>query len=545
MAPALWGLANLIPLVLAVFIIETFRTRKTRGLKFPPGPPQLPIIGNVHQLSIDAWTTFTAWKDEYGPIVYLNLAGQNVVVLNTLEVASDLLDDRAAIYSDRPNWIVACQMLTEGLFMPFVRYGETWRRMRRAAHQGLHQNAVEKYKPIQTKEAMLLLNDLFQKPDGWVDHVRRYIQSFLTRTDSELTFIPRAGGSTVLGVTYDLPTLPSVNDTELRSIYDFTIHLVNTAYVDSFVVEFFPWLRHLPAWMMSWKAKALRWSQESIPIFLSMFQKVKTDWVGFSFEYENGLARPSLTGVVVEQQEKFGLKDKEVAWMVAAIAAASETMSGVLAWFFLAMVMYPEVQAKAQAELDRVVGRDRLPTFEDLQHLPYIRAIVKESLRLNPVDPLGLQHRSIEDDFYNGYFIPKGTICIANVWAMNRDVDVYGQDAHLFRPERHLDKNGNLNPAAFPRTKNEGHNTFGFGRRICVGRYLANNSLFLDMASILWLFTIQPPANDDGSPVMLTEDTINEGLVVRPNHYNYIFKPRFAEAPKILEDVLAAIQAQA
>ncbi|KAJ3761410.1 cytochrome P450 [Lentinula raphanica] len=516
MAVTLSGLTNLIPIALTVLIIELFRTRKTRGLKLPPGPPQLPIIGNVHQLSIDAWTTFTDWKDKYGPIVYLNLAGQNVVVLNTLDVASDLLDDRAAIYSDRPNWIVACQMLTEGLFMPFVRYGETWRRMRRAAHQGLHQNAVEKYKPIQAKEVLLLLNDLLQRSDEWVDHVRR------------------AGGSTVLGVTYDLPTLPSVNDTELRSIYDFTIHLVNTAYVDSFVVEFFPWLRHLPAWMMSWKAKALRWSQESIPIFLSMFHKVKTDWGA-------GLARPSLTGIVVEQQDKFGLTDKEAAWMVAAIAAASETMSGVLAWFFLAMVMYPEVQAKAQAELDRVVGRDRLPSFEDMQHLPYIRAIVRESLRLNPVDPLGLQHRSIEDDIYNGYFIPKGTICIANVWAMNRDVDVYGADAHLFRPERHLDKDGKFNQAAFPRTKNEGHNTFGFGRRICVGRYLAVNSLFLSMASILWFFDIKPPVNDDGSPVKLTEDTINEGLVVRPNHYNYIFKPRFSEAPKILEHALAAI----
>ncbi|KAJ3810819.1 cytochrome P450 [Lentinula aff. lateritia] len=517
MGSTIWALTNLLPIAFTVLVIEVLRarSRKTKGFKLPPGPPRLPIIGNVHQLSIDAWTTFTAWKDEYGPIVYLNLAGQNVIVLNTLEVASDLLDDRAAIYSDRPNWIVACQMLTEGLFMPFVRYGETWRRMRRAAHQGLHQNAVEKYKPIQTKEATLLLNDLLQDSGNWVEHVRR------------------AGGSTVLGVTYDIPTLPSVNDTELRLIYDFTIHLVNTAYVDSFVVEFFPWIRHFPAWMMSWKARALRWSQESIPIFLSMFQKVKTDW-------GNGLARPSLTGVVVEQQAKFGLTDKEVAWMVAAIAAASETMSGVLAWFFLAMVMYPEVQVKAQAELDRVVGRDRLPNFDDMQHLPYIRAIIKEALRLNPVDPLGLQHRSIEDDIYKGYFIPKGTICIANVWAMNRDVDVYGPDAHLFKPERHLDKEGNLYQA-FPRTKNEGHNTFGFGRRICVGRYLANNSLFLNMASILWLFAIRPPVNDDGSPVKLTEETINEGLVVRPNHYDYIFKPRFAEAPKIVEEALTAV----
>lgn len=90
------------------------------------GRPSLPGKMNTVRLSKREYDgKLMNFRISTGPIVYLNLAGQNVVVLNTLEVASDLLDDRAAIYSDRPNWIVACQMLTEGLFMPFVRYGET------------------------------------------------------------------------------------------------------------------------------------------------------------------------------------------------------------------------------------------------------------------------------------------------------------------------------------------------------------------------------------------------------------------------------------
>jgi len=114
-----------------------------------------------------------------------------------------------------------------------------------------------------------------------------------------------------------------------------------------------------------------------------------------------------------------------------------------MAWFTLAILAYPETQARAQAELDAVVGRTRLPTFADYTHLPYIRAMVKEALRWRPVDPVGLPHRSIEDDWYEGMFIPKGTVCIANVWHLNRDPEIYGEDAAHFNPARHLDANGN------------------------------------------------------------------------------------------------------
>ncbi len=93
----------------------------------------------------------------------------------------------------------------------------------------------------------------------------------------------------------------------------------------------------------------------------------------------------------------------------------SQTVASVRA-FFLAMAMYPDIQRKAQEELDRVVGRTRLPDFEDRNNLPYVNAVVKELTRWNVVAPMGLPHAALEDDEYNGYFIPKGSIVIANVW---------------------------------------------------------------------------------------------------------------------------------
>ncbi|KAI0314561.1 cytochrome P450, partial [Amylostereum chailletii] len=91
-------------------------------------------------------------------------------------------------------------------------------------------------------------------------------------------------------------------------------------------------------------------------------------------------------------------------------------------------------------------------------------AMVKETLRWAPVGPVGLPHCSTEDDYYEGYFIPKGTIVMANVWLLNRDPGVYGEDAAHFNPARHLDANGQLAPGPED-TKEEGHVTYGFGRR--------------------------------------------------------------------------------
>ena len=90
--------------------------------------------------------------------------------------------------------------------------------------------------------------------------------------------------------------------------------------------------------------------------------------------------------------------------------------AAVLSWFLVTMVAFPEVQKKAQAEIDEVVGRGKLPTFADFEHLPYIRALVKETLRWAPVGPLGVPHRVTQDNTYEGYHIPKGAMCISNIW---------------------------------------------------------------------------------------------------------------------------------
>ena len=97
------------------------------------------------------------------------------------------------------------------------------------------------------------------------------------------------------------------------------------------------------------------------------------------------------------------------------VSSLPQTFS-MLQTFFLAMSLEPEVQRKAQAELDRVVSADRLPDYGDLDKLPYIKAIVMETMRKTPVAPLSVPHSVKEDDEYEGWIVPKGSVVVANIW---------------------------------------------------------------------------------------------------------------------------------
>jgi cytochrome P450 len=192
--------------------------------------------------------------------------------------------------------------------------------------------------------------------------------------------------------------------------------------------------------------------------------------------------------------------------------AGAETTSTTLTWWALAMIAHPEFQKRAQAELDAVVGRSRTPTFSDAASLPYIQAIIKEVLRWRPPIPLGVPHNTTEDDWYNGMFIPKGTMCLVNLWHCHRDPAFYGDDAANFNPERFLDGHGGIVPGP-AETRQEGHCTYGFGKRACIGKHVANDSLFITIATVLWAANLERMRDESGEEVPLdTETFVDVGM---------------------------------
>ncbi len=192
--------------------------------------------------------------------------------------------------------------------------------------------------------------------------------------------------------------------------------------------------------------------------------------------------------------------------------AGAETTATTLSWWMLAMIAFPGVQNKAQKEIDEVVGRGRLPTFDDAPRLPYVCAVIKEILRWRPTLPFGATHTATDEDWYEGMYIPKGSVCIANLWHCNHDRAIFGEDADEFQPERHL-KNEELLPESVGTTR-AGHVSFGFGRRICVGKDLAVESLFIATTRILWAAKLERARTRDGKEVPLDVETIVDAGIV-------------------------------
>jgi len=300
--------------------------------------------------------------------------------------------------------------------------------------------------------------------------------------------------------------------------------LVECGIPGSFLVDLFPILKHVPSWVpgASFQTKALKWRKAASRLLEVPINSVKSSM-------RTGTFKPSVASTLLTNSD--GTEEYETtvanAAAIAYVGGADTTTSSVAA-LFMAMALYPEVQRRAQAELDSVTSLKRLPDFSDMPNLPYIGALVKELLRWQPVTPLAVVHRAIEDDEYRGYHIPRGAMVLGNAWAILHDEKHY-PDPDTFSPERFLKEDGELNPEILDPTRA----AFGFGRRICPGRHMAVNNVFIAVASILSAFSIEQAVDDHGKPIPI-EVKMSPGLVSYPEAFPCAIKPRLANIQDII-----------
>ncbi|KAG2054196.1 cytochrome P450 [Suillus hirtellus] len=438
-----------------------------RQKKLLPGPVPLPLLGNI--LSLDtkaAWLTYTEWAATYGDLFFVRLLGQEVVVINSQHVAEALLDKRSRIYSDRP-YIATVEPFGWSVSFAFIGYGDEWRLCRRLFHQTFRPNSSLKFRPMQINQARRMIANLIDDPQRYHSHFATFSSSL------------------VMSVTYGYQTNP--RDDPLVRIAEnaLAIGLAALTPERAALLKAFPFLLRLTDWC--WGSSIRCDARTSTNHIRQM-----TD-VPFRHAQDHMV---SMVSDNLHRMEKINQASRLIFETALKKAAVSATTSNLMT-FSLAMVLYPDVQRRAQAEIDSVVGRDRLPTFEDRTSLSYIESVLRETLRWQPIVPLGVPHASTSDDTYDGYFIPKGTIIMCNIWGISRDEKRYPK-ASRFMPERFLDVNGTLtddNPAGY---------VFGFGRRACPGRYAADASLWSAIVTLLATVEFSSAKDDQGKVIEFT-----------------------------------------
>ncbi|KAI0667746.1 cytochrome P450 [Trametes maxima] len=472
-----------------------------------PGAFLVAILGLLWK----PWLGFRDLASRYGDVVYLEVLGRPILVLSDPCTISDFLDKRSANSSDRaasPLLPLAGQAYN----FAFMGYGQSWRRHRRAFWQHFHPGVVQDYWPVQRAVTHNFLGKLLDRPHEFKDLIR-------------YTF-----SASVLKATYGVD-IQSEKD-ELIEIVDNGFAGVREVTVTvQFLLEFLPFLKDLPAFFPgAGFLKTLTKSQAPSEYLVHVpFDAVKA-------QVEAGEESSCIAAKLITRMKHVNGKGHEeelIAKNVAAVAVEGgadttfSTMEGVL----LALSLHPEVQEKARAELDAVVGPHRLPDFDDKDKLVYINAVVREALRWHNVLPLGVGHKVLEDDELNGYFIPAGTTIIANVWACLHNPKIY-HNPDRFYPERFIRDgkldNNVLDPSSL---------VFGFGRRVCPGRHFADSALFITIASVLHVFSINPPLSEKEHerPSKLEA---SHGLLSYPVNCRCSIKPRSEEAAALIRGYL-------
>ncbi|KAJ7279712.1 cytochrome P450 [Mycena rebaudengoi] len=496
-------------IILAIVYAATLRNRGSK-LPLPPGPPKLPLVGNLFDVPPTLqWRTYALWRKQYdSDIIHLNLVGTSVIVLSSLEATDALLEKRSSLYSDRDALTMVTELMGWYFNIVLMKYGDEWRTHRRLFNQAFNVKASRKYEPQELAGTHALLTRLLSSPEGFIDHFRQM------------------AGEIIMSVAYGIDVLPSDDPYVTlahKAVRTFSIAAVPGVYL----VNTFPILKHIPRWFpgAGFKRQAEEWLKLSRDMLELPFAETKR-------QMDSGTAPPSFTAdslhALNDPDKRPYYKEHHVQQTAGTmyIGGADTTVSA-LGTFVLAMLTNPTAQKKAQAEIDSLTGGTHLPSFEDEASLPYVSALVKEVMRWENVTPFAVPRLLATEDEYRRYRLPAGSLVVGNAWAILHDENVY-PDPHAFKPERFL-LDGKLNPAV-----RNPEAAFGFGRRLCPGRHMALSSIWITVASILATFDIFKAVDEEGRVIEPSYEYLS-GIISTPLPFKCSFTPRSQEAVALIE----------
>uniref|UniRef100_A0A0W0EY02 Putative cytochrome P450 n=1 Tax=Moniliophthora roreri TaxID=221103 RepID=A0A0W0EY02_MONRR len=504
-----------------VYLLLQIIFYKRRNASYP-GPPGLPLIGNLLDLRSTQpllkhpGKAFHDWGRYYGsPAVSLRIPGASLLVFNQNKDVQELLVKRSNIYTDRPRAVMLNEMMGGEYLLPFMKYDERFRITRKTFHQLT--NTKDIVRPNQVQAVRRMLRRLLNCTDRYDNHVRLMTGDF------------------ILSSSYGITPM-SAEEPYIKRSNKLVILVSESNQRDAYIVDVFPWLKYIPAWFpgASFKRLANTARQDFQDARELPFQYVKE-------QLAQGTAKPSLASHFLEAihsgpdtPEVKNRKEQELAATLGNVyLGAADTTNAAIWSYVLIIALHPEVQKKGQAAVDAVLN-GRLPTFEDFREIPYVDAIIGEVFRFSPITPLGVPHVTRTADVYDGHLIPKGTMVFGNLWALLREECIYGKDVDKFVPERFLTNEGEIDPV---REHHLYDTAFGWGRRICPGKDLAREMLWLTAASLLATFDILDPVDADGKPIdpVNIDEKYTQRPVSMPPYFTVTMKARSPLAESLIQ----------
>ncbi|KAI0655744.1 cytochrome P450 [Cubamyces menziesii] len=502
-------------ILLAIIVLRATCARFTKTYKrrYPPGPLAIPVLGNVHQLPADYQQRKLAeWGRQYGDVVFARFFRTPAIVLNSREAAVDLLEKRSAKYSDRPRFILLSEIMGWDSVLNNLPYGDRFRKHRKWLQDAfVSKPMLAAYQPIQRRETYTLLSGLCDTPELFMDHIKRW------------------AAAAIMEIAYG-HRVNSIEDKFIELAERTTVETVKAGSPGSMLVDFFPILKGIPLW-----APGSGFKHRAYYVRGLIRQTLDTPFDMVKRALNAGTAAPSFTATLLEEATANGTltpaHEDDIKGAAGVIyTAGTDTTVTALKTFILAMVLHPDVFKKAQAEIDRVVGADRLPDWEDRENLPYLDCIVREVLRWNAPVPLGVPHRVQADDVYRGYDIPEGAMIIPNIWWMTNNPDIY-PNPDKFDPDRFL----YMSPEEADRTDPR-HVVFGFGRRICPGQAFAEAGIWLAAANIIATMDITFAQDNLGRP-LVPEAAFISGFVSHPKDFTCSFRARSSRVRELVANM--------
>ncbi|KAL3450552.1 cytochrome P450 2D18 [Aspergillus insuetus] len=451
------------------------------------GPPTLPFLGNVHQLPRRGiHFRYFEWAKKYGGIFSLKIGsfGESIIVLSDDKIGTTLMDKRAAVTSDRPQVYAVGQLAFRNNHLLFMKADQRLR-ARRALISKIATEARcdADHVPLIEAEATHFLRDICLYPEHMMEHAPRYSNSIVMA----LAFHSRT------------PRHDTKHMLDLEHLNNGFLELAEIGATPP--VDWLPILKHVPEGLFgNWKSKALQLRKDLLALYVPMREKAqkRREAVG---------STPSMYDAIRDQQDKLQMSNEEIDFLLGnLLEGGTDTVATTTLVFFQAMINFPEIQVAARKQVDEVCSETEIPTWAHKDRLPIVTQIVKECLRWRPPVPASVPHALSKDETYEGMHLPKGSTILLNIWGIHHDPARY-PDPSRFDPSRFAH---HLKSASVYANANDGpkrdHFAYGSGRRICPGIHLAERSLTILFAKLLWGFEFSHRLDAKGKPIPIDID---------------------------------------